>query len=380
MRWQRGEVSGHDFASEPGVGQQRDHRLGEMPMPVRPKFSSQPLFGTKRSRDGSGALHSADSSTAAPPWKNVTLNGIEIETAETSETLEKRDKDWQELCAKLNEYKEKAKERNDWKRKYDESLITLNEEEIRHLKEVYNARNSKLSPDSLAIMNADTTVKAEPQELYKPSEKVAPPRVSSPANARNTIPDPLDTYLLPHFQETFERVAKATMKEIDRARYRSSGRIVPFKRAGQSSLRRERAADLTEPTGSVPSKTRVRSRVVDIRKDFNTDWTFSSRCRTSKGLFEHNELESCNLPPIGSNEKQHLIVENGLIMCLTETVVVVQITAFLFGGASVAQVIKTMKIQNDDRVETLILMIGTNDISRNPIPRNEMGTAAGSSY
>ena len=71
MRWQRGEVSGHDFASEPGVGQQRDHRLGEMPMPVRPKFSSQPLFGSKRSRDGSGALYSADSPTAAPPWKKV---------------------------------------------------------------------------------------------------------------------------------------------------------------------------------------------------------------------------------------------------------------------------------------------------------------------
>ena len=87
--------------------------------------------------------------------------------------------------------------------------------------------------------------------------------------------------------------------------------------------------------GSVPSETRVRSRVVDIRKDFNTQRTFSSRCRTSKGLSEHKELESGNRPPTGSNEKQHLIVENGLIMCLTETVVVVQITAFLFGGASV---------------------------------------------
>ena len=125
------------------------------------------------------------------------------------------------------------------------------------------------------------------------------------------------------------------MKEIHRARDRSSGRIVPFKRAGQSSLRRERAADPTEPTGSVPSETRVRSRVVDIRKDFNTQRTFLSRCRTSKGLSEHNELEPGNRPPTGSNEKQPLIVENGLIICLTETVVVVQITAFLFGGASV---------------------------------------------
>ena len=31
MRWRRGEMSGHDLAREPGLGEQRDHRLGEMP-------------------------------------------------------------------------------------------------------------------------------------------------------------------------------------------------------------------------------------------------------------------------------------------------------------------------------------------------------------
>ena len=28
MRWRRGEMSGHDLAREPGLGEQRDHRLG----------------------------------------------------------------------------------------------------------------------------------------------------------------------------------------------------------------------------------------------------------------------------------------------------------------------------------------------------------------
>ena len=51
---------------------------------------------------------------------------------------------------------------------------------------------------------------------------------------------------------------------------------------------------------------------------------------------------------------------------LTEVLVVGQTTAISFGGASVAQVIKMMELQNDDRVDTLILMIGTNDLSRNP--------------
>ena len=42
-----------------------------------------------------------------------------------------------------------------------------------------------------------------------------------------------------------------------------------------------------------------------------------------------------------------------------EDFVVGQPTAISFGGASVAQVIKLMKSQNEDRAETLILMIGT---------------------
>ena len=38
-------MSGHDLAREPGLGEQRDHRLGEMPLPVQPV---QPLIGAKR--------------------------------------------------------------------------------------------------------------------------------------------------------------------------------------------------------------------------------------------------------------------------------------------------------------------------------------------
>ena len=48
MRWRRGEMSGHDLARDSGLGEQRDHWLGEMPLPVRPV---QPLFGAKRSRE-----------------------------------------------------------------------------------------------------------------------------------------------------------------------------------------------------------------------------------------------------------------------------------------------------------------------------------------
>ena len=38
-------MSGHDLAREPVLGEHRDYRLGEMPLPVRPV---QPLIGAKR--------------------------------------------------------------------------------------------------------------------------------------------------------------------------------------------------------------------------------------------------------------------------------------------------------------------------------------------
>ena len=101
-------MPGHDLACEPGLGEQRDYMMVEMPMPVRPCFSAQPLFGSKVSRNGPVPSHSMDSSSAAPPSKKVRLNEIEMQMAETSETLEKRLKDWEELCAKFDYYKEKA--------------------------------------------------------------------------------------------------------------------------------------------------------------------------------------------------------------------------------------------------------------------------------
>ena len=76
-------MSGHDLAREPGLGERRDHRLGEMPLHIQPV---QPLIGAKRLRDGPGPSHSVVFPTAAPPLKRVRMNEIEIQTSETIET------------------------------------------------------------------------------------------------------------------------------------------------------------------------------------------------------------------------------------------------------------------------------------------------------
>ena len=95
MRWRRGEMSGRDLARESGLSEKRDHRLREVLLPVQPV---QPLIRAKRLRDGPGPSLSVDSPTAAPP-----LSELEIQTSETIETLEKKERDQSEqaVCQTL---------------------------------------------------------------------------------------------------------------------------------------------------------------------------------------------------------------------------------------------------------------------------------------
>ena len=161
------------------------------------------------------------------------------------------------------------------KKKHDELLINI-KEVMKHLRELYNARVNKLSWDILATMNSDTTSKAKLQKRYKPTEAVALPRMSWAANARNTKRNLSDNYMAPEFRETFEQVAKATIQEVHRARYKSLGRIVPYPK--DRSLvclgARERTMDSPELVGPVTSEARVRSRVNDLRKNLSTRRTF----------------------------------------------------------------------------------------------------------
>ena len=208
-----------------------------MPLPVRPM---QPLIGANRSRDGPGPSPSADSPTAAPPPKKVRMSEMKIQTSGTIETLDKKEKDWQELRAKLEEYKAMARDRDEWKKKNDELQITFKEKEIKHLKELYLAKVGKIAPEVLATMNSDrykdAPSRTKTQELCIPREPVAPPQTSQSASSyRNPIPDPSDTYMAPQFQEKFIQIAKAAMNEINRTSRQTLDRAVPFKRTQRSS-------------------------------------------------------------------------------------------------------------------------------------------------
>ena len=181
MRWRRGEMSGHDLAREPGLGEQKDHRLGEMPLPIQP---AQPLIGAKRQRDGPGPSHSVDSPTAAPPPKRVRVSEIEIQTSETIETLEKKERDQSELCAKLQEYRAISRERDEWKKKYEDLQVAYKEDEIKHLKELYMAKVCQASLEVLATMkSSEGSRDTRPRQEYRSCVHREGPRLLSRHNS-----------------------------------------------------------------------------------------------------------------------------------------------------------------------------------------------------
>ena len=370
IRWRRGEMSGHDLAREPGLGEQRDHRLGEMPLPTQP---AQPLIGARRLRDGPGPSHSVDSPTAAHPTKRVRVSEIEIQTSETIETLEKKERDQSELCAKLQEYGAIARERDEWKKKYKDLQVAYKEDEIKHLKELYMAKVSQVSQEVLVTMksegSSDTRPKTRVQELCASRGPEAPQQTQQSASSqRNTIPDPSDTYLAPQFQESFNQVARATMDEINRTTGRTLGRIVPSQRRDHSSNSSWRAPRTVASSGTTQGGTFQKSCVVDIRKNLMTRHQFTQVAaehpRACLNDMSWNPATSDQVIPPRS---RHLIIGDSLVRDLNDIFVYGQTTTLSFGGASVAQVINMMEIQSEDHLDTLVIMLGTNDVSRAPV-------------
>ena len=236
------------------------------------------------------------------------------------------------------------------------------------------AKVSQVSQQVLATMKSsegsrDTRPKTKVQELCTPRGPEAPQQTQQSApNQRNTIPDPSDTYLAPQFQESFNQVARATMDEINRITGGTLGRVVPSQRRDHSSNISERAPRTFASSGTAHGGTYQKSSVVDIRKNLMARHQFTQVAaehpRACMNEMSWNPATSDQVIPPGN---RHLIIGDSLLRDLNEIFVYGQTTALSFGGASVAQVIKMMEFQSEDYLDTLVIMLGTNDVSRAPV-------------
>ena len=236
------------------------------------------------------------------------------------------------------------------------------------------AKVSEVSQEVLATMkssegSSDTRPKTRVQELCASRGREAPQQTQPSASSqRNTIPDPFHTYLAPQFQESFNQVARATMDEINRTTGRTLGWIVPSQRRDHSSNSSERAPRTVAFSGTAHGGTFQKSSMVDIRKNLMARHQFTQVAaehpRACLNDMSWNPATNDQVIPPGS---RHLIIGDSLVRDLNEIFVNGQTTILSFGGASVAQVIKMMEFQSEDHLDTLIIMLGTNDVSRAPV-------------
>ena len=158
------------------------------------------------------------------------------------------------------------------------------------------------------------------------------------------------------------------MNEINKTTSRTLGRVVPSQRFDRSSSSSERTPRTVVPAGTAHGGTIQRSRVVDIRKNLTVRNQFvqvaTEQARACLNGMGWNPAISNQEIPSGS---RHLIIGDNLVRDLNEIFVNGQTTVLSFGGASVAQVIKMMEFQGEDHLETLVIMLGTNDVSRAPV-------------
>ena len=158
------------------------------------------------------------------------------------------------------------------------------------------------------------------------------------------------------------------MDEINRTTGRKLGRIVRSQRRDHSSNSSERAPRTVASSGTAHGGTFQKSRVVDIRKNLMARHQFTQVAaehpRACLNDMNWNPATSDQIIPPGS---RHLIIGDSLVRDLNEIFVYGQTTTLSFGGASVAQVIKMMEFQSEDHLDTLVIMLGTNDVSRAPV-------------
>ena len=175
-------------------------------------------------------------------------------------------------------------------------------------------------------------------------------------------------YLALQFQESFDQLARATMDEINRTSGRTLGRVVPSQCPDHYLSSSERKTRAKVPTGPTRGETTLRSRVVDVRKNLAVRNLFlqvaAEHPRACVNGMSWNPAISNQAIPPGS---RHLIVRDSLVRDLNEIFWSGQTTVLSFGGASVAQVINMMEFQGEDQLDTLVIMLGTNDVSRAPV-------------
>ena len=220
-----------------------------------------------------------------------------------------------------------------------------------------------------------------PMELLTPREKSQTTETwLSTATDRVTIPDPSDTLGDRVVEQTVRKLIEPAGRLVANKNAPGSGVTAPYGtiddtcrvRFSQTVIR-QGISDVTPLMGSskaperriqkMPAK-KV-SRVIDIQKNTQLRYNFTGVPETDpRACFNRatwNPAVNLQQPPLGTS---HLILGDSLVRVLSNLRTSWVTTVTAFGRATIAQLYRMVELMNPGRIPSVMIQIGTNNISR----------------
>ena len=382
MRWRNGALSGSDLANEPGLGSSRTYQPGEMPMPSKPKTGLTRMHQEMNSE----AASSGSPLRAAVPPKRAKVE----QKVQTNRTMQDLDGIKDELGRTKRELDEMTKtmlsteeDRDIWKKLF-EDCNKKQGQEIERLRQDYKERSERraLTTAVEKVIPARSIPRGQsPMELLTPREMSQTTETRLPtATDRVTIPDPSDTVGDPVVEQTVRKLIETAGRLVANKNAPGSGVTAPYGtiddtgrvRLSQTVIR-QGISDVTPLMGSSKAPERriqkmpVKkvSRVIDIQKNNQLRYNFTVVPETDpRACFNRatwNPAVNLQQPPLGTS---HLILGESLVRVLSNLRTSWVTTVMAFGGATIAQLYRMVELMNPGRIPSVMIQVGTNNISR----------------
>ena len=382
MRWRNGALSGSDLANEPRLGNSRTYQPGEMPLPSKPKLGLTRMHREMNSEAASSGspLRPAVSPKKVKVEQKVLTNQTMQDLDEMKDELERTRKELEEVTKTMLIMEE---DRDMWKRLF-EDCNKKQGEEIERLRRDYKEQSERAvltTAVEKAIPARSIPRGQSPMVLLTPREMIQPTETRLPATTgRVTIPDPSDTLGDPVVEQTVRKLIETAGRLVANKNAPGSGVTAPYGtiddtgrvRLSQTVIR-QGVSDTTTPMGSskVPER-KIRkmpakkvSRVIDVQKNNQLKYNFTGVPEADpRACFNRatwNPAVNLQQPPLGTS---HLILGDSLVRVLSSLRTSWVTTVMGFGGATIAQLFRMVKLMNPGRIPKVTILVGTNNISR----------------
>ena len=382
MRWRNGALSGSDLANEPGLGSSRTYQPGEMPMPSKPKPGL-----TRMHRE----MNSEATSSGSPLRVAVPPKGAKVtQKVQTNQTIQDLDEMNDQLRSTKKELDDMTKtmlameEDRDMWRKLFEDCNKKQGQEIERLRQEYKERSEQVALTTSiekVIPARDIPRGQSPMELLTPREMSQTTETRLPAETnRVTIPDPSDTLGDPVVEQTVRKLIETAGRLVANKNAPGSGVTAPYGTIDDTgrvqlsqTVIRQRMSNVTPLMGNsrIPER-KVRkmpakkvSRVIDVQKNNQLKYSFTGVPETDpRACFNRatwSPAVNLQQPPLGTS---HLILGDSLVRVLSNLRTSWVTTVMAFGGATIAQLYRMVELMNPGRIPSVMILVGTNDISR----------------